>query len=526
MPFDTRQPLSIQAIRTINVGRGSGGGGPVFNWQLPESNFIAAKRPLSLVQPDINNIGADSFYLWAEPGEKYSVPICCNFGSFPYHFSVDGPEGMTIGSFLMLAPNGIDLIRPDNYGVVEFEVPESGMSSFTFTVTITDQNLDTLVLTLSPTVDASKFIHVAPIQQGVGDGSKGDPLGSWRDLWKDDVNDSTFAGKIVKFHGGNYELFGDPVANDGNVNFNGAIKPKTLMAVDGEVPAFDCQQARIIMNGGNMNDCAFIGLSFENGRQDVSNAHFIWATGDPARPMFWRNKFNNLGPGVFGNDNPACIFIPQAGSDNPVILSNEFSGLTGGGGNGVAAWDTYSIINGLFEDNELSDSTSDHGFWCKGQHVNTSVRMNRCTNNFTGLRPLTMTLSSGQTATKDDGNAHDVEVIYNIIKNDAAGQTVNHVACQLFNTITSGNAYNVSMDRNTFIGRVRQYNQDVTDMSYANNLYDGQFPSDATENNIAVFSGNEQISSGDIDEAGSYLSGAIQYRGTKGHMISTATQED
>ena len=27
MPFDTRQPLSIQSARTINVGRGSGGGG-------------------------------------------------------------------------------------------------------------------------------------------------------------------------------------------------------------------------------------------------------------------------------------------------------------------------------------------------------------------------------------------------------------------------------------------------------------------------------------------------------------------
>jgi len=507
----TTEPLdrATPDVSLSVAGVAGGGGDPaVTNWQLPSANYVAAKRPLQIIQPHPNQTGPDSIYLWAEPGEKYEVPISAIFGAYPYHFNVDGPAGMTVGSFLALAQDGVTLIRPEIYGVVSFDVPASGMTSFSYTVTITDQQLNAQSVTVNVTVDASKFVHLAPLGVGVGDGSSGSPLGSFEDVWKNDNADATYAGKILRIHGGNYNLKGDP-NNNGNVVFDGALKPKVWVAKSGETPVFDCSTAKILFNDGNMDDCAFIGNKFINGRQDVGNAHFIWVTSNPERMLIWRNEFRNLGYGTDGRDNPACIFISSSGAVNPVVLSNEFYELPPGQGNGVAAYDTYNILEGLFEDNYADNSTADYLFWHKGQHVYCTIRSNRVGPNFTGKNALCLSFGADGGASLDDGFTHGVEICYNQI---ASASTSFFMAW----SSTSDTHYDIWAYRNSGEGNWIHLHTDTSEWTLEKNIATNTIPTGTAITSID----NQEILTSEIDADGALSGNAAQYRGTHGSTIT------
>lgn len=354
--------------------------GPLPDYRLPEGHFVPAKMAIRVIAPrPEGEIGAESTYLWAHEGVRYEVPIAVVGGAWPFRFEViDGPMGMTIGS--QLVRDGDRLRRPADYGVVRWTPPAGSEGAlFSFTVRVSDQEGNVAEVEVNGTVDASRFVFVAPSDGSPdGDGTLAAPLRGFDALYRGISTDATYSGRHVYFREGRYELVGGSDAN-GNARVGGGAKPKVWRAYPDETPTFDCSTAKITFNGGGMDDACFAGLRFENGRQDVANAHFIWANTRYDRALFWRNHFHGLERGQNGNDNPAAIFLSAAGQprEHIAVLSNRFEAMGPGGGNGVAGYDSYGLDYSLFEDNTAARCRSQHCFWLKGGHRFTTVRGER-----------------------------------------------------------------------------------------------------------------------------------------------------
>ncbi len=349
-------------------------------FQLADGHFVPAKLPMQIVTPrPADEIGPASTYLWAHEGVRYEVPVGVVGGAWPFLYElVDAPAGMTIGA--QLVSDGDALVRPDDYGVVRWTPPAgSNGSSFAYRVRVTDQEGATAEVSVDVAVDDARFVFVAPDDgTASGDGAMATPLRGFPALFRGLASDATYAGRLVYFRGGAYELIGGTDSN-GNARLGGGEKPKVWRAFPDETPIFDCRTAKILFNGGAMDDVCMAGLTFENGRQDVGNAHYIWATGAFDRGLFWRNHFNGLERGMNGNDNPAAIFLSAAGRHRQhiVLLSNVFEAMGPGGGNGVAGYDSYGLDNSLFEDNVALRCRSSYCLWLKGGHRFTTVRGER-----------------------------------------------------------------------------------------------------------------------------------------------------
>ncbi|MBW2527004.1 MAG: hypothetical protein JRI23_22680 [Deltaproteobacteria bacterium] len=360
---------------------GSGGGNPSTpRLQLPAGHFVPAKMSLEIVSPrPSDEIGPDSTYLWAHEGVRYEVPIGAIGGAWPFSYEVvDGPDGMTVVSDLV--ETGDHYERHANYGVVTYTPPAgSEGSTFSYTVRVTDQEGTVAEVSVSVTVQAAKFLFVAP-DDGTpnGTGTLADPLRGFAAMYGGLSADATFAGRLCYFRDGAFDMVGGSDSN-GNCRLGGATKPKVWRAFPDEEPVFDCSTAKVTFNGGDMDDCCFAGIRWENGRQDVANAHFIWASSGFDRGLFWRNTFYNLQRGQTGNDNPAAIFLsaPSNHRRHVVVMSNVFEQMGPGGGNGVAGYDSYALDYSLFENNEARDCTSSYCLWLKGGHRFTTVRGER-----------------------------------------------------------------------------------------------------------------------------------------------------
>lgn len=361
---------------------GAGGGNPSTpTLQLPEGHYTPAKLPPNIVAPRPNDeLGPDSTYRWAHEGVRYEVPIGVVGGAWPFTFEVvEGPEGMEVGTDLLAVDDRYE--RYDNYGVVTWTPPPgSDGQSFSYTMRVTDQEGTAAEVSVEVLVQNAKFVFVAPDDgTASGDGSIDAPLRGFDALYEGSSTIATYAGRLVYFRAGSYTLTGGGDAN-GNARLTTA-KPKVWRAFPDEVPVFDCRTAKVFFANGGMDDCCFAGIRWEHGRQDVNNAHFVWAAGRFDRGLFWRNTFFDLERGQVGNDNPAAIFLSSAANyrRHIVVLSNVFDTLGAGGGNGVAAYDSYGLDESLFENNVAQRCASSHCFWLKGGHQRTTVRGERGT---------------------------------------------------------------------------------------------------------------------------------------------------
>ncbi len=391
--------------------------------KLPAGNFVPAKMPMNIVSPrPTREMGPDSCYRWAHEGVPYEVPIGVTGGAWPFSYElIEGPQGMTLGSDLRASGDRYE--RWDNYGVVTWTPPPgSEGATMSYTVRVTDQEDNQVEVRVDVTVQAAKFVFVAPDDGSAnGTGSLDDPLRGFAAMFLGLSSDATYAGKLLYFRDGNYDMVGGSDSN-GNCVLGGALKPKVWRSYPGETAVVDCSTAKILFNNGQMDDCCFAGIPWENGRQDVGNAHFIWATSQFDRDLFWRNTFFNLQKGQTGNDNPAAIFLNAAGSHRQhiVLMSNVFDTMGPGGGNGVAGYDSYGLDNSLFEDNEARNCTSDYCLWLKGGHRFTTVRGERATDgNAAGVVLLNISLGM------DGGTlrSESVEVAY-CAATSASGHTL------------------------------------------------------------------------------------------------------
>ncbi len=121
---------------------------------------------------------ANTAYKVAYTGERYRIPVGVFGGAYPFKFRlVEAPSGMTIGQQLILSGNS--LIRPDDYGIMNWENPVAGAHpvelevtdqldvvrtiSFTITVSTNWNVLNTAALTNGSGSMASPFNNLASI---------------------------------------------------------------------------------------------------------------------------------------------------------------------------------------------------------------------------------------------------------------------------------------------------------------------------------------------------------------------------
>ena len=401
---------------------------PAAAWQLPKENYIPAKMPMHLVYPRADSeTGQYARHKYAHPNMIYEIPIGVQGGAWPFHYElIEAPAGASLGQ----------IHGTTNYGSISWLAPASGTHNFE--VKITDQDLNTVTAIWQVTIDANQFVFIEDGYTGIKLGSIDQPLEDFSDWYKGDRADATYHNKIVVFRGGQYNLIGGTATN-GNVRLDAASKTASLIGYPGETPIIDCSKAKIF---SPTKDIFVAGIRWENGRQDVNNAHFFWAIDDVSRSTWWRNHFHNLGPGKVGNDNTLAVFVSNTSKlkENILYKENNHTKFNNMGYNG-GYFEAYVSNYVLIEENTASDSAVASGFYAKGTRAYVSIRANTAVDNVQGAQLM---VGNGGEARDIP---HDHEICWNNVR--APGDNVLMMSGSNY---YSGQIYNNHIYRNTIVG--------------------------------------------------------------------------
>jgi len=482
------------------------------SFPLPQGHFVPAKMPMHPVYPRPDSeTQAHARHRWAHPDFRYEIPIGVQGGAWPFKYEIiNGPSGATIGQHYG---------DPD-YGVVKWTPTNGDSGTKTFTVRVTDQELNTADLTWTTTIDDNQFVFVDASAASTGSGTISSPLKTFADWYKGDVDatDATYHKKIIVFRGGNYNATGS-AANSGNVRLESAYKTISFIGYPDEVVNIDCSTAVFFTADGGMSDLFVGNLRFNNARADVANSHFWWIGSTPERVTFWNNVFDSLGNGTSGGDNPCGIFMSDTSTDknNFLIKGNTFQNFTNDGPNGSFV-DMYRVYYVLIEENLMQNSTPEYGLWAKVTKAYVTIRANMLENVRAGIN-----LWYGDAA---PGTPHDHEVCWNKVTIDPVWGTNTRTFLVMGDAPSSINSghYNTFIYRNSFIDGAS------TTQSVGNDPYntDGNV---IMSNNLSVWRTNEQetvipnltgnMSSGIADTTTGELVGSYrtQYLGTRGHEV-------
>lgn len=403
-------------------------------WKLEEGHWVPAKMPMTVVHPRPD----DETQTWARarvahPDFRYEIPVGVQGGAWPFLYElVQAPDGAEIGQ----------VYGQDNYGVVTWDPTDSNTQ--TFEVRITDQDLETITMTWTVAVDPAPFVFVdGDNGDDAGTGEIDDPLRTFSGWYLDDVDDNTYAERILVFRESTdpYLMSGDPVQSNNNCRISSATKPIVWIAYPDESPVLDASQSKVFVQAPRA-DLYISGLRFEHGRQDVANAQFFWVTAAGDRITFWRNEYVDLGPGEIGNDNTGPVFISGTGPEKFYILTkdNLYEDIANEGFNGHF-FEVYRSTYVLYEEEVARNSNSGAGWFPKGAIANITVRNNTAVDGVSGR------MVSGSFGGEAGQLPHDHEFCWNNV-------SVESGAGFLFSGSNSyaGEHYGGSVYRNTIAG--------------------------------------------------------------------------
>jgi hypothetical protein len=435
------------------------------DFPLPDTNFVPAKMPMEIVYPRPDNETQNhSRHRWAHPSMPYEIPIGAQGGSWPFKYELmTGPTGATIGEYYGDA----------NYGVLSW-MPSATNGTETFNVKITDQELNVINATWVVTIDSSQFIFVQDGYGGTKLGTIDQPLESWEDWYKSDSDDNSFANKIIVFRGGAYSIVGDP-ADTGNAEINTGVKSPSIIGYPGELPVIDCSSAKIFTRGGaNVRDIYVADIRWENGRQDVNNAHFFWAT-------------------------------------------NKLTEIRNSGYNGSYV-EAYGLSYWLVEENIVKNSDSNAGFFGKQTVSFATTRANEAFDNVNGEQ-----IGFGYNTPTGMGVPHDHEVCWNRVRLPQNNKAV--LGFQWSHNIAYlGQSYNSYIYRNTFVNgsswvRFKGTENFETDGNVIVSNFSSRWDTSIMNSLIPNIVGNE--SAGITDQTGSLIGQyRLDYLGVAGHEVS------
>ena len=408
---------------------------PQATFPLPEGYFQPAGMDMHLVYPrpdDETQIHAR--HRWAHPDMPYEIPIGVQGGAWPFKYElISGPSGASIGS----------MHNDPNYGTFQWKPSPSQSGSFTVHVKITDQELNTVTAIWTISIDSDKFLFIQDGAQLGGTGTIDNPLEDISDWYKGDENDDTYHNRIIVLRGGHYSLFGDPDRNN-NIRLNESSKTPSIIGFPGEKAIVDCAQSKIFTDIDQIHDLFIADITWENGRQDVNNAHFFWAIGDVTRSTWWRNEFRNLKPGLVGNDNTCAVFVSATDKVKTNILYKEnlHDGIENQGFNG-AYFEAYVSSYVLVEQNIARNSATNAGFHAKGTISYTTIRANEMWDNVSGNQ---LGVGYGGEAREVP---HDHEVCWNRVVVDSRTKLT---AMWAHSNVFENQTYNSWFYRNTIVG--------------------------------------------------------------------------
>jgi hypothetical protein len=396
---------------------------------LPEGYFVKAKMPMHVVfpRPD-SETQSHARHRWAHPQMDYEIPIGVQGGAWPFKYElVKAPAGAAIGS----------LYGDENYGSIRW-TPNVTKGTAEFVVRVTDQELNKVDISWKVTIDPSMFVFIKAGASGAKTGSIDAPLSSFAD-WYKSPTDATYKNKIVVLRAGTYQLVSDP-AEKGNMRLHESYKTPSLIAFPGEEVVFNTPNAKIMVD--RLLDMFIAGITWKNARNDQSNAHFFWLTGDVSRATFWRNTFKDIKHGQVGTDNTGPVFISSTPKIKTNILykQNVHDGVQNQGYNGHYI-DIYRSSYVLVEENIARNSASEYGFWMKATVAFVTVRANQAYENVNG----------GQVAigygVGVEEVPHDHEVCWNriVVGNGTTGPVLLFAISDYY----QGQSYNSFIYRNT-----------------------------------------------------------------------------
>jgi len=418
---ETDTALEIQSNMTVQEG-----------WQLPTDNYVSQRMPLNLVYPRPDSeTQTHARHRLMHTVMPYRIPIGIQGGAWPFKYELTTyPAGATIG----------ETHGTSDYGVVNCPGLTSGTHSFVVRVTAQDGNY--IDVEWSAVVDDSKFTFIEDGYSGTKTGTITQPLESWADWYQGDNNDSTYANQVIVFRGGDYTAVGD-LGDNYNCEINTGIKTPSLIGYPNETPVVDMSGCKILTrSGSNVNDVFVSSIRWESARQDVNNAHFIWATGDVNRCTWFDNYFYDFGAGTVGTDNNCAVFISSKTSHKHYCYyaENTHDDFWNNSSNGSYC-DFYYLSDVVVERNTVKDSRATYGFWMKGTRSNVTVRANNIYDNVTRIG-----ISVGYGTGEVGAIPHDHEVCWNRISASAD--------CLLWAGATSSQYqhYDNYIYRNTFYG--------------------------------------------------------------------------
>lgn len=298
-------------------------GAPAGDWQVASGYFIGAKFSPVIISPQPDDADTGYYWRWCTANDDYKVRVVVQGGAPPFKFELlQAPSGATIVDEFDRSTVGSFTVHsyPTDYGVITWANPTSG--THTFQVRVTDQSGNVDTVTWTATLDETKFVWVnASTGSDSNDGSFASPLQTFNvGLWNSSDANTEFAGRIAKFYTGTYTV--NDGTTDSNATLNRSNKPIAYMKVDGESPVFDMHTGHFANSGvGACDGITFYGITFDGGRDDVSDARLI-SVGNADDVLFWGNTIRNTGAAsASGSDNPCVLWLSDLGASQRSRIS-------------------------------------------------------------------------------------------------------------------------------------------------------------------------------------------------------------
>ena len=428
------------------------------DWQLAEGHFYPAVMPMELVYPRPDTeTQAHARHRWAHPDVLYRIPACVvQGGAWPFRYElIEGPESAQLGQ---------DRASGSEYGVISWRpsAAEQG-KTISFAVRATDQEGKTVVARWSVTVDASKFLFLAPNGKPENPGTIDQPMRDVADWYLGDSKDDSFADRLVYFRAGNYQPIGQ--AGNENLRMEAGKKPMTFMAFPDEQAVLDASRACWTFWGG-VDDVYFSGLEFigsklvnPNGSQ-VKNARNIsfYGESNQKRICFFEVTAKGIQPGAVGNDNPAFVWRPSSRTKRGRYWSFVANTFMNGGpktGNGPSAVSLSCITYIVYERNTVINWDGTGTLYDKANDDYISYRNNDLWRVSSESGQPSRALGAGLSNSYDKGHKPGyIEICYNRIAIKSGNPKRNYAISAAVGAVKGGERGPVWVYRNSILGTI------------------------------------------------------------------------
>lgn len=335
---------------------------------FPAGHWVLSALALTILAPNASATSTNR-YQKHYPGIALSMPAIVQGGAFPYVYSLSGaPSGMGVGTIFGSA----------NYGNITWPNPVAG--SYTITLTVTDQALNTASVTWTLVVGTTNWIFVDAVNGspsanngGTGTGTQANPFKTLND-WYAGVSgsgagtrfDSTYINYGVIYQTGTYLM--DTCFKDANGAVEMQNKPRVHLAAPGATVNFDphvISAGGVTFSYGAVSNVFFDAVNFVDvagiGVTGLNNSVRI-GSGSTDCGMY-RCNWSTPSTAAASGSNPAFFMCED---NHPSIGQRLFmSQCTVQGTNGYDVFLSYYTQRTCMLDNTIAGNNSDIAFYMK-----------------------------------------------------------------------------------------------------------------------------------------------------------------